>query len=85
MLTTNYSESTINNRLKSTIGTTFNQTLNEYRIHKAVEEIENDHTINLENLSYEVGIPNYKHFSDVFKKYTGFTPKEYAVFVRDIQ
>lgn len=74
-----YSESTINSRLKDAVGTTFNQYLNNFRIHKAIIEIENDPTINLQLLSANVGIPNYKHFSYVFKKETGYSPREYIL------
>ncbi len=73
------SESTINSRLKDALGTTFNQYLNYYRIQKAISEIENNPNINLQALSKDVGIPNYKHFSYVFKKETGFSPREYIL------
>lgn len=74
-----YSESTINSRLKEAVGTTFNQYLNNYRIHKAILEIENEPTLNLQELSANIGIPNYKHFSYVFKKETGYSPREYII------
>ena len=74
-----YSDSTINSRLKESVGTTFNQYLNNYRIDIAINEIKKDPTINLQQLSYDVGITNYKHFSYVFKKYTGYSPREYII------
>lgn len=74
-----YSESTINDRLKKTLGTTFNQYLNQYRIHKAIQVLNKDKLINLEYLGASVGIPNYKHFARVFKKHTGYSPKEFAI------
>lgn len=79
---TNYSESTINTRLKDILGTTFNQYLNQFRIHKAVEALEKDPNLNLQVLSSDVGIPNYKHFYQVFKKYTKYTPKQYVLNLR---
>lgn len=79
---TNYSESTINTRLKDILGTTFNQYLNQFRIHKAVESLEKNPNQNLQELSLNVGIPNYKHFYQVFKKYTEYTPKQYVLNIR---
>lgn len=73
------SESTINSRLKEAVGTTFNQYLNSYRIKKAIIEIKHNPNINLQALSQEIGIPNYKHFSYVFKKETGYSPREYIL------
>lgn len=73
------SDSTINLRLKESVGRTFIQYLNNYRINKAIIEIELDTNINLQALSSDVGIPNYKHFSYVFKKETGYSPREFIL------
>lgn len=74
----NYSESTINSRMKSSINSTFIQYLNQYRIHKAIQLIANSSNKPLHEVAYEVGIWDLQHFNFLFKKYTGYSAKEFT-------
>ncbi len=57
-------------------GVTFIEWLNLYRIEKAKAILaSNDEKIT--NVSGLVGYNDYKYFSNVFKKYTGVTPRDY--------
>lgn len=78
-----YSESTINTRLKKSLGTTFNQFLNQYRIHRAIIELNDDPLTHLEELGARVGIPSYKHFSRLFRRHTGYSPQQFAVNIQN--
>lgn len=72
----NYSETYLNKRFKSAIGTTFIEYLNRYRIQKALELIR-DREFPINEIAWRCGIGEYKYFSTVFKKYIGCSPKEY--------
>lgn len=61
---------------KTAVGMNFTDYLNEFRVRKA--------KILLSDMKYKVyqvaemaGYQNYKYFNKVFKKYTGYSPKEY--------
>ncbi|NGP45426.1 response regulator [Bacillaceae bacterium SIJ1] len=62
---------------KKHTGKTFVKWLNEYRINKAKEYISLQPARPIYAISEEVGYKDYKYFIRVFKKETGFTPKEY--------
>lgn len=62
---------------KSQTGGNFLETLNKYRIKKALEFI-NDTNISMTEISTMVGFNNYKSFARNFKKYTGKIPSEYT-------
>lgn len=57
-------------------GCTFPNYLNDYRVHKACELIENE-KLSLLQVANAVGYNDYAHFSKVFKKITGCTPIAY--------
>ena len=60
----------------SAVGETFNDYLTRARIEKAAELLE---TTNLKiyEVGERVGIPNYRYFSEVFRKRTGKRPKDF--------
>lgn len=72
----NYSETFLNKVFKEAVGTTFIEYLNRYRIQKALELIKGGET-SIQNVAYSCGIGDSKYFNVVFKKYMGFSPKDY--------
>ena len=62
---------------KSQTGGNFLDTLNKYRIKKALELL-NDTNLSMNEISNLTGFNNYKSFARNFKKYTGKIPSEYA-------
>lgn len=62
---------------KSQTGNTFLDTLNRYRIKKALE-ILNETDLSMAEIAAMTGFNNYKSFSRNFKKYTGKIPSEYT-------
>lgn len=72
----NYSETSLNNRFKEAIGTTYIEYLNRYRIQKALELLREGNT-SIQEVGWKCGIGEYKYFGTVFKKYIGCSPKEY--------
>lgn len=77
----NYSESYLNSKFKETVGTTFIEYLNRYRIQKALTLL-NKGTHTIQEIACDCGIGDYKYFGIVFKKYMGCSPKEYLMEVR---
>lgn len=71
-----YSETFLSQRFKKQMGTTFNEYLNRYRIQKAIDIIVKE-DFSLRDVAWMVGIQDYKYFHSVFKKYVGFSPKEF--------
>lgn len=63
----------LNAKFKAETGYTFHNFLNEYRIRKAVE-LQQDGNNKLYEIAEMVGFSDYKYFSRVFKKYTGYAP-----------
>ncbi len=72
----NYSETFLNKIFKEAVGTTFIEYLNRYRIQKALELIKGGET-SIQKVADACGIGDYKYFNVVFRKYMGFSPKEY--------
>ena len=68
-------ESYLSRRFKSTVGVGFNEYLTKIRMEKAIEFLKEGKTI--KEVSKEVGYIDYRSFSLNFKKYTGFSPREY--------
>jgi len=78
----NYSETFLNKRFKESVGTTFIEYLNRYRIQKAIELlIEGNDPI--KDVAWKCGIGEYKYFGTVFKKYIGCSPKDYVKLIRN--
>ena len=71
-----YSERYLQQKFQKELGTTGIEYLNRYRINKAIEIILQNPG-SMAEIGYECGIGDYKYFSHVFKKYTGYSPKEY--------
>ncbi len=78
----NYSETYLNRKFKETVGTTFNEYLNRYRIQKSIELLVNTKDLSIQEIAWKCGISDYKYFGSVFKKYIGCSPKEYLAKIR---
>jgi len=61
---------------KQEVGCTFPEYLTRFRINKAIELMKQRH-LDLSELSGLVGYNDYAHFSKMFKKTTGLSPREY--------
>ncbi|MBQ7371726.1 MAG: helix-turn-helix domain-containing protein [Blautia sp.] len=61
---------------KSQMGKNFTDYLNEVRVSHA-KKLLRDKNRKVYEVAGECGYPNYKYFNSVFKKYTGYSPKEY--------
>lgn len=59
------------------LGISFTEYLNNYRVERAKELIQNS-TLKIYEISERVGFGSIENFSRVFKKITGKSPKEYA-------
>lgn len=75
--TMNYSEVFLNKKFKNHTGKTYIDFVNRYRIQQAVALLQ-DGPYRLEEIGALVGIPDPKYFAIVFRKYIGYSPKEYA-------
>jgi two-component system, response regulator YesN len=62
---------------KAELGTTFNDSLIDYRIEMA-KELLKDTQCHIYEVCYKVGYNDTKYFSQLFKKITGVSPKEYV-------
>ena len=78
----NYSETFLNRKFKTQMGTTFIEYLNRFRIQKAVELLKQGN-VSIQEVSWMCGIGDYKYFNMVFKKYIGCSPKEYSWNVKE--
>lgn len=76
--TLNYSETFLNKKFKEAVGVTFIEYLNRYRIQKALELLQADHRMRIQEVAWKCGIGDEKYFRNVFKKYIGCSPKEYV-------
>ncbi len=65
----------LNAQFKQEIGTTFNDYLNRYRIQQAVQILIAEDA-KVYTVAERVGIPDYKYFVRVFRKYVGHSPHE---------
>ncbi|MCR5476255.1 MAG: response regulator [Lachnospiraceae bacterium] len=63
-------------KLLNSTGKSFSDVLNEIRIEKAKELME-DSSLHIADISDRVGFADTAHFSRVFKKYTGMSANEY--------
>ncbi|OBY80936.1 AraC family transcriptional regulator [Paenibacillus sp. KS1] len=61
---------------KQEVGCTFPEYLTRFRINKSIELMKQRH-LDLSELSGLVGYNDYAHFSKMFKKTTGLSPREY--------
>ena len=70
----------ISQLFKQETGINFLEFLHKYRVEKSKELLKNKFLKNYE-IAYMVGYTNEKHFSKIFKKYTGLTPSQYRASV----
>lgn len=61
---------------KSQTGMNFSDYLNQYRVERAKEYL-NNLDLKIYQVAEKCGYQNYKYFNTVFKKYAGCSPKEY--------
>lgn len=61
---------------KKVTGVKFTEYLNDYRMKKAVELLENS-SLKIGEISTNIGYKDSRYFSEVFKKKMGMTPNEY--------
>lgn len=73
----NYSESLLSKRFRRVTQMTFNEYLNRFCIQKSIEYMKKG-TYGLTGISDICGFSDYKYFSTVFKKYTGYTPSQFT-------
>lgn len=77
-----YSEVYFCTLFKNCFDKTFIMYLNELRINKAIELL-NDFSISIKDISEKVGYQDANYFTRMFKKKTGMTPSEFRVRGRD--
>ena len=70
------SPSYLSRRFKQVMGRTFLDVLNLHRVQTALRMIREGAT-SVASISEKTGFSDYKHFCNVFKRYTGMTPREY--------
>lgn len=76
------SPSYLSTKFKKETGTNFTEYLVRFRIHKAKQLLKKTNLLCRE-IAEKVGYFDYVHFSKIFKKYTGITPKEYQEICRE--
>lgn len=64
---------------KKQTGQTFKKALNEYRIERAKELLQQEPDKKINDLAMEVGFVSANTFIQVFKQYMGTTPRQYSV------
>lgn len=62
---------------KEETGENFTEWLNKYRVEKAKERMMEDPEGKAYQIAREVGFQDYKYFTYIFKKYTGYSPANY--------
>lgn len=70
------SPSYLSRRFKAVTGRTFLDTLNMHRVQQAVKLL-NENNASISHIAEQTGFGDYKHFCDVFKRYTGQSPRSY--------
>lgn len=73
----NYSETFLNLNFKKETGLTFNKYLTNFRIQKSIELLFENPSISIKEVSHRCGFSDYKYFHTVFKRHTGYSPKEF--------
>jgi two-component system response regulator YesN len=70
------SESYLSRKFKKVKGMGFVEYITKLRMEKAIEDLKNPN-IKIADLASKLGYPNYRYFSQSFKKYTNYTPSEF--------
>jgi|GEM_PF-5796602 len=76
----NISQSTLKKKFKEEVGSTLHQYIVDVKMSKAIRLLNKDIYVN--ELSNHLGFHSVSHFIKVFKKYYGYTPKEYLLFFK---
>ncbi|GAB5399556.1 MAG: hypothetical protein Aureis2KO_11410 [Aureisphaera sp.] len=63
--------------LNDNIGKSFNQYINEYRVQKAKQLMQQENRYTLEAIGFEAGFSSKSSFYSTFKRITGMTPSEF--------
>ncbi|MEK3883298.1 helix-turn-helix domain-containing protein [Paenibacillus sp. PL2-23] len=58
------------------LGESFNEYVSKVRVQKAIQLLKEGNT-KVYEIAEAVGIPNYRYFTLVFRKYTGYAPSDY--------
>jgi AraC-like DNA-binding protein len=74
----NISKRTMQRLFKRYVGVTPRWVIQRYRLHEAIERLENGQSIDLAQLAVQLGYFDQAHFIREFKKIVGKTPGEYA-------
>ena len=78
------SSSYLSTRFKKETGMNFTEYLVRYRMNKA-EELLKESNLRCREIAEQVGYFDYAHFSKIFKKYIGVSPREYQEKCRKAQ
>ncbi len=70
------SESYLSRKMKKVLGIGFSEYITRLRMEKAIELLREPNT-KVAKVALEVGYPDYRYFSQSFKKYTGYSPSEF--------
>lgn len=70
------SESYLSRKMKIVTGISFVEYITKVRIEKAMQYLR-DSNAKVTEVSCKVGYPDYRYFSHIFKKYTGYTPSQW--------
>ena len=79
----NYSGVILNRRFKSRTGMTFNEYLNRYRIQAAVVMLRSG--VPVHEAAAACGFSEYKYFNTVFRKYVGYSPREFLAMLHALE
>ncbi|WP_055665671.1 response regulator transcription factor [Desnuesiella massiliensis] len=71
------SESYLSRKIKKILGIGFSEYITKLRMEKAKEYFR-DPNIKVTEVASKLGYPDYRYFSHIFKKYTGYTPSEFS-------
>lgn len=70
------SESYLSRRMKKILGIGFAEYITKLRIEKSLELLKNPNA-KIMDVALSVGYQDYRYFSQIFKKYTGYSPSEF--------
>lgn len=72
-----HNESYLSRKIKKALGMSFVQYLTKLRMERAVELLKNPDVV-IQEVAQQVGYSDYRYFSSIFKKHTGYSPKEFS-------
>lgn len=71
------SESYLSRKIKKILGIGFSEYITKLRIERAKEYFR-EPNVKVTEVAAKLGYPDYRYFSHIFKKYTGYTPSEFT-------